>query len=111
MPVLELEKGQGALLPPVGPSQAHDRLRWLLLHADMETHPSYARFPLRCTQLTPEGRCGIYPDRPQVCQDFRAGSEDCLDYVQRRRSPMEYEMIREDGDPESIHHGENIYVG
>ena len=35
-----------------------------------------------CTQVTPEGRCGIYDARPQLCRDYEAGSDKlCVMYV------------------------------
>jgi Fe-S-cluster containining protein len=34
-----------------------------------------------CTQLQRDGRCGIYDGRPQVCRDFREGSDPlCVHY-------------------------------
>ena len=83
--------------------QGADRMRWLMLHADLKTHPNYARFVVPCSELTPEGACAIYPERPQMCRDFLRGGAACLDYVRRRRSPAEYELIRDDGDPLTIH--------
>lgn len=28
----------------------------------------------RCDQLTPEGLCGIYEDRPKICRDYQCES-------------------------------------
>lgn len=28
-----------------------------------------------CTRLTPEGRCGDYENRPQLCREYEAGSD------------------------------------
>lgn len=28
-----------------------------------------------CPELKPDGRCGIYEDRPQLCRDFAPGSD------------------------------------
>jgi hypothetical protein len=78
---------------------APEDARWLTLHAT--PFPGYLRFECRCTKLTKEGACGIYADRPRLCRDFRAGGPDCLRTVRERRTPEEYLLIREDGDPET----------
>lgn len=42
----------------------------------------YGKVHWACTKLTPEGRCGIYEDRPQLCRDYAAGSDRlCVMYV------------------------------
>lgn len=34
-----------------------------------------------CTQLEPNGRCGIYEDRPELCRSFRPGQDPlCVHY-------------------------------
>lgn len=34
-----------------------------------------------CTQLQPNGRCGIYDSRPQLCRDYRPGEDPlCVHY-------------------------------
>lgn len=82
-----------------------DTARWLRLHAvAVDTIAGeQLRFEARCTALTPEGACGIYEDRPTVCREFMRSSSDCLDAVRRRRTPEQYQAIRESIDPETIH--------
>ena len=55
-------------------------------------------FEVPCTALI-NGRCGIYPNRPQVCRDFEPGGTHCLSTVKARRSREQYAMIRNDADP------------
>ncbi|MCG3774250.1 MAG: hypothetical protein JW395_1068 [Nitrospira sp.] len=50
-------------------------------------------FECRCTKLTPEGRCGIYEDRPLICELFIAGSRRCLETVKQRRTVEDYQRI------------------
>jgi Fe-S-cluster containining protein len=71
--------------------------RWLTLHAIPS--PAHLRFECRCLQLTLDGRCAIYQDRPDVCRVFAPGGEDCLETVRRRRTPEAYAQIRQAGDP------------
>lgn len=33
------------------------------------------RWRWTCTQLLPNGRCGIYEDRPEVCRRYRPGED------------------------------------
>jgi len=84
-----------------------DARRWVELHAS-KFHVTLQQgrlleFETPCTKLTPEGRCGIYETRPMVCKVYRAGGPECLATVKVRRSPEDYQRIREDGDPERIH--------
>lgn len=37
-------------------------------------NPYYVTLRYSCPKLTPEGRCGIYQDRPEVCRKFVPGS-------------------------------------
>ena len=60
---------------------------------------SQVELEVRCAQLTPTGRCGIYEARPAVCRSYIAGGAACLDVVRRRRTPEEYAAIRNDDDP------------
>lgn len=79
-----------------------DEWRWLRLHGQIEGRGDDLRFECRCTALTPEGRCGIYAERPQVCRTYPPGGQDCLDTVRRRRTAEEYQRIRDAGDPERL---------
>lgn len=47
---------------------------------------SYWRF--KCTALRPNGRCGIYENRPSPCRTYAAGSDNlCVMYAGPPRSP------------------------
>jgi len=59
-------------------------------------------FECACTKLA-LGQCTIYETRPQVCRDLAPGGSDCLAFVQRRRTPEQYQAIRDSDDPERIH--------
>ena len=86
-----------------------DELRWVLLHGrNMKRageHGNYSSvvFDCRCTALQPDGKCGVYFDRPELCRAMPAGGEECLEHVKARRTPDEYARIRDDDDPERIH--------
>ncbi len=61
--------------------------------------PVFVVLECRCPKLTDEGLCGIYDTRPMVCVDFEPGCPDCLRSVRARRTPEEYQRIRDEGDP------------
>lgn len=84
-----------AIRPP-----SADAARWLQLHGVMSGRT--IEFECRCTKLTPEGRCGIYADRPQGCADFKPGSGECLRTVKARRTPEQYQLIRGEADPATL---------
>jgi Fe-S-cluster containining protein len=63
------------------------------------------RLELPCTKLEDGGRCSIYEDRPDVCRDYAPGGRHCLETVARRRSMTEYQLIRDDEDPEELDAG------
>lgn len=75
-----------------------DARRWVQLHAVGFTG-TQVTFDARCRELTPTGRCQIYDDRPELCAAFTAGGPECLTTVRIRRTPAEYQTIREDHDP------------
>ena len=52
------------------------------------------RFEIACENLTPEGLCKIYDDRPQMCRDFEIGSERCESVVAYRRGKVGYDNIK-----------------
>lgn len=83
-----------------------DAQRWLSLHASGQTKDLTELQPLtfecRCTQLTSEGRCAIWEDRPIICEVFIAGSRQCLSTVKLRRTPEQYQLIRDKDDPDEI---------
>lgn len=55
-------------------------------------------FNVPCSALM-DGRCGIYPHRPQVCRDFAPGAPACLATVRARRTREQYQAIRGPEDP------------
>ena len=80
-----------------------DASRWFALHGNDQTKAGYVIFETRCAALDTRGLCTIYETRPQVCRLFKTGRLDCLEVVRRRRSHAEYDLIRENGDPQEIH--------
>ncbi len=56
----------------------------------------------RCPKLTRVGRCSIYENRPKICADFKVGGSGCLEAVKMRRTPEEYQRIRDPEDPEVL---------
>jgi Fe-S-cluster containining protein len=88
------------------PGTYQDRLRWVGLHGQTITAgPIRFRFACRCTALTTAGACNIYNDRPTVCREMSVGGVECLEYVRDSRTPEEYDRIRDDADPHTIHKG------
>lgn len=59
------------------------------------------RLEVPCGALE-DGLCSIYEDRPDVCREFAPGGRHCLETVRRRRSPADYQLIREAEDPEEL---------
>lgn len=48
---------------------------------DPESGREYASYVFRCSNLTTEGRCGDYENRPQLCRVFEPGSDlPCVHY-------------------------------
>lgn len=74
-----------------------DMSRWLGLHATVLRDPkpvgSRLSFECRCTLLTPEGLCGNYENRPDLCRNYLPGSDACIATVRRRRTPEQFEAI------------------
>ena len=61
---------------------AFEALAWQVLHKGVEVYKDsdktwYLLFATACEQLLPDGRCGIYETRPQVCRDY---SNDWCEY-------------------------------
>jgi Fe-S-cluster containining protein len=56
-----------------------DVQRWLSYRGIMLVdHPVYEnkkslKIPLVCKHLLPDGKCGMYEDRPNVCKEFPPG--------------------------------------
>lgn len=82
------------------PAPSADVRRWVLLHG--KTSAGFVEFTCWCRELTDEGLCRIYDERPAVCRDARPGAADCLEAVRARRTPAEYREIRDAEDPETL---------
>jgi Fe-S-cluster containining protein len=56
-----------------------DSIRWYLAHQDVSVFVDdgawYIMLHRDCNHLLPDGRCGIYDDRPQICRDYKIA--DC----------------------------------
>lgn len=78
-----------------------DGRRWLEMFG--KTVDEHVVVECRCKHLTLEGRCGIYSTRPQVCVTYPPGGAECLSAVRRRRTPEDYQRIRDADDPGAIH--------
>lgn len=59
----------------------------------------------RCPVLSECGLCEVHGTsrQPSLCQEMRAGGPECISAVKRRRTALEYQKIRDDGDPSEIH--------
>lgn len=75
-----------------------DTARWVRLHAS-SYDTEQTTFAAPCTELDAVGRCRIYADRPDICRNFAVGSRDCLKTVRLRRTALDYQQIRDEGDP------------
>lgn len=75
--------------------------RWLSYHGRV-VEGKGIELETPCQQLTKEGGCREYEGRPLPCILYIAGGEDCLDTVRTRRTTEEYQLIRDDNDPESL---------
>lgn len=51
-----------------------DYLLWQVSHANVEVYKDddgwFLLINNKCTKLLPDGRCGIYETRPQICRDY-----------------------------------------
>jgi Fe-S-cluster containining protein len=57
---------------------------WWELHAVGKVHEGFV-VAVRCRNLTTEGRCSDYENRPVNCREFEPGSPDCLELIRLRR--------------------------
>ena len=76
--------------------------RWLIAHGRLEANENRVELEVRCNHLTEKGSCGIYDSRPLPCMLYKAGGKDCLEVVKQRRSPEDYQRIRDVGDPATL---------
>lgn len=71
----------------VGPTTEKERVLWemrgLLVR---ETARGLTVFTQPCRNLTSDGLCGIYEERPQACRDFKLGGKDCFSYRRLQRA-------------------------
>jgi len=56
-------------------NREYDYLVWYLYHPGVSVFVDwdgawFVRFETRCHHLTPQGLCGVYEQRPAICQDF-----------------------------------------
>lgn len=83
-----------------------EEIPWVMLHSVSATGTDrFDSFELnaRCSELNKvTGACNIHEERPLICEFFVAGSKDCLDTVKKRRTPEEYQQIRDDSDPKEL---------
>jgi Fe-S-cluster containining protein len=52
-----------------------DQIRWYLYHPGIEIYVDHddkwnLLFHSSCVQLQPDGKCGVYAHRPQICRDY-----------------------------------------
>ena len=87
---------------PTGSLRVNEVNRWLAVHGTIEqlNGHDHVELEVRCAKLTPAGRCGIYETRPLPCALYAPGGVDCLNTVAKRRTPADYQRIRDDDDPE-----------
>ena len=68
-------------IPGPRSKQDFDQLLWQVAHENVEIYKDSDGWFLliynRCSFLRPDGRCGIYASRPQVCRDY---SNDYCEY-------------------------------
>lgn len=79
-----------------------DHLLWQVSHNNVSAYKDedgwFLLFDTKCNHLLPNGRCGIYEERPQVCRDysndyceFDAPAEDGFDlYFETYESLLAY---------------------
>lgn len=76
-----------------------DDIRWYLMHHNVtvfvEEGEWYVQMATSCQNLLPDGRCGIYETRPQICREYKAGECDYnmgeYDYDEMFNSADEFE--------------------
>lgn len=77
-------------LPPVYPVEMVEQ--WI----SPEGRP-YAEYRYGCYALQPDGRCGIYEDRPKLCRDYEPGTDPmCVHYTPPPENPPVQEKTAHD---------------
>lgn len=85
-----------------------DNLRWYLMHGlgsinvFVEDDQWYLMIHEDCRHLLPDGRCGTYETRPQICRDYT--TDEC-----EYDDDWTYEQIFE--TPEQVHEYAEIALG
>ena len=69
-----------------------DNQRWLDMHG--KATPMGTLLRCRCQNLTKDGLCGIYTDRPEVCAVFQPGAAECRFAVSELRPSQQVEIYR-----------------
>ena len=64
---------------------------WVKLHGSLES--DRVRFPVPCKELC-DGKCTIYPERPEACKTYKVGSISCMRAV-KLFAPEKEKEIRE----------------
>ena len=54
-----------------------ESLEWLNLHEGVMADKKSMRFECKCSMLK-DGLCSIWNKRPQICRQYKIGSEACL---------------------------------
>lgn len=54
---------------PFQPTEIHG------LFTDEDSGRRYVTYAYSCPELLPNGRCGIYENRPNVCRDYKPGTD------------------------------------
>lgn len=74
-----------------------DQIRWYLLHDGIvvwvQDGSWHVEFRAACRSLLPDGRCGTYDTRPQLCRDYGHGETSRCDFWS---SPADFELLFED---------------
>lgn len=71
--------------PDVGAAMSRESAEHMVLRNGLPFIPTHqaadGTWAYACTQLQPDGRCGIYEARPQLCRDYLPGSDRlCVHY-------------------------------
>lgn len=76
-----------------------ENVRWFLLHKGISVHIDeglwYIAIASECREIAPDGKCGIYDQRPVICRKYDAGNCDNTpgeyEYDQLFQTPQELE--------------------
>lgn len=65
------QNGRNGELSQFVPAIRHEGDSWV----DEESGRTYNQWRFMCKALKPNGRCGMYENRPYPCRDYKAGSD------------------------------------